>query len=68
MPASRSFDFAAGMLILKEAGGIITDMDGGDITGINAGLERTVPLIAATNNSLLTKAIKIIRDNQAVNP
>jgi len=43
-------------------------MDGGDITGINAGLERTVPLIAATNNSLLTKAIKIIRDNQAVNP
>ena len=65
---SRSFDFAAGMLILKEAGGIITDMDGGDITAINAGLERTVPLIAATNNSLLTKAIKIIRDNQAVNP
>lgn len=65
---SRSFDFAAGMLILKEAGGIITDMDGGDINWINAGLERTVPLIAATNNSLLTKAIEIIRDNQAVNP
>ncbi len=61
---SRSFDFAAGMLILKEAGGVITDMDGGSITGISAGLERTVPLIAANNHSLLSKAIEIIRENK----
>ncbi|MCC7202389.1 MAG: hypothetical protein IT393_07005 [Nitrospirae bacterium] len=58
---ARSFDFAAGMLILKEAGGIITDMDGGDISGINAGLERTVPLIAAANRNLHKKAIELIR-------
>ncbi len=58
---ARSFDFAAGMLILKEAGGIITDMDGGDISGINAGLERTVPLIAAANKNLHKMAVELIR-------
>lgn len=57
---SRSFDFAAGMLILQEAGGIITDMDGGDIGGINAGLERTVPLIAAANKNLHSKAVELL--------
>jgi len=58
---SRSFDFAAGMLILKEAGGIITSMDGSDISGINAGLERTVPLIAAANKNLHSKAVELIK-------
>ncbi len=57
---SRSFDFAAGMLILKEAGGIITGMDGSDISGINAGLERTVPLIAAANRNLHSKAVELL--------
>ncbi len=59
---ARSFDFAAGMLILKEAGGIITDMDGGDISWINAGLERTVPLIAAANKNLHSKAVELIKN------
>ena len=59
---SRTFDFAAGMLILKEAGGIITGMDGSDISGINAGLERTVPLIAATNKNLHSKAVELINN------
>src|SRR3989304_6471493 len=59
---SRSFDFAAGMLILKEAGGIITGMDGSDIGGLNAGLERTVPLIAAANKNLHSKAVELINN------
>ena len=58
---SRSFDYAAGMLILQEAGGIITDIDGGEIGGTPAGLERTAPLIAATNRTLHKKAIEIIK-------
>lgn len=57
---SRSFDYAAGMLILKEAGGIITDMEGRDIGYISAGLERTVPLIASANKVLHQKALKLI--------
>ncbi len=62
---ARSFDFAAGMLILNEAGGVITDMDGGDISSINAGLERTVPLIAAASRSQLNKAVELIKMTSA---
>ena len=61
--SSRSFDYAAGMLILQEAGGIITDMQGREIGKTAAGLERTVPLIAAANRALLNKAIEIIRSS-----
>ena len=59
---TRSFDYAAGMLILREAGGVMTDMEGGDIGGILAGLERTVPMLAAANETLHQKALKILRE------
>ena len=58
---TRSFDYAAGMLILQEAGGVITDMEGGDIGGILAGLERTVPMLAAANGTLHQKALAILK-------
>ena len=57
---SRTFDFAAGMLILKEAGGIITGMDGSDVSNNNTRLERTVPLIATANRNLHSKAVKLL--------
>lgn len=46
---SRSFDYAAGMLVLAEAGGVTTDLAGGPLDGVIAGLERTAPLLAAKN-------------------
>lgn len=58
---SRSFDYAAGMLILQEAGGIITNMTGGELSRISAGIERTVPLIAASNKILHEKAIGLLK-------
>lgn len=58
---SRTFDYAAGMLILQEAGGIITDMSGGELSRISAGIERTVPLIAASNKILHEKAIGLLK-------
>jgi len=61
---SRSFDYAAGMLILKEAGGIITDIEGGEIGDISAGLERTVPLIASANKVLHQNALKLINGSR----
>ena len=61
---SRSFDYAAGMLILKEAGGIITDIEGGGIGDISAGLERTVPLIASANKVLHQNALKLINGSR----
>jgi myo-inositol-1(or 4)-monophosphatase len=57
---SRAFDFAAGMLILREAGGVITDLDGNNIDHVSVGLERTVPLLAAKNAAAHAKALEIL--------
>lgn len=58
---SRSFDYGAGWLILKEAGGVITDLDGNDIGETPVGVERTVSLIASANKDVHKKAIDLIR-------
>lgn len=47
--ASRAFDYAAGMLILEEADGVITDLEGTSLDHIVVGLKRTVPLLASKN-------------------
>lgn len=58
--ASRAFDYAAGMLILEEADGVITDLSGVMIDHITAGLERTVPLLASKNESTHQKALELL--------
>lgn len=58
---SRSFDYAAGWMILKEAGGIITDLEGNDIGETAVGIERTVALLASSNIDIHNRAIEIIR-------
>lgn len=55
---SRSFDFAAGWLLVKEAGGIVTDSEGNDIGGVELSLKRSVALLAAGNPVLHRKALK----------
>lgn len=57
---SRSFDYAAGWIILKEAGGIITDLDGNDIGGTSIGVEKTVSLVASPNKYIHKKTLDII--------
>jgi myo-inositol-1(or 4)-monophosphatase len=57
---SRSFDFAGGWLLVKEAGGIITDNEGQDIGGIKLGLKKSSPLLAAGNGVLLRKALALL--------
>ena len=47
--ASRTFDYAAGMLVLAEAGGVMTDLEGRSLDDITVGIGRTVPLLAAKN-------------------
>src|SRR5512146_603355 len=49
--ASRAFDYAAGMLILEEAGGVITDITGTALGHVIVGLNRTVPLLASKNDA-----------------
>ncbi len=58
--ASRSFDFSAGWLIVKEAGGVVTDLAGNPLDNIPLGLERTTPFIGASNKIVLDKALKAL--------
>jgi len=58
--ASRAFDYAAGMLILEEADGVITDIEGTSLDHITVGLERTVPLLASKNDSTHVMALNTL--------
>ncbi len=58
--ASRTFDYAAGMLILKEAGGVITDIDGMSLDRVPAGLGRTVPILASKNSAAHAAALQLL--------
>jgi len=49
---SRSFDFAAGYLLVEEAGGIVTDLNGNSIDSVSIGVEKSTPLLAAGNEEL----------------
>jgi myo-inositol-1(or 4)-monophosphatase len=63
--ASRTFDYAAGMLILKEADGVITDLEGTSLDHITVGLDRTVPLLASKNVSTHANALTVLSAKSA---
>ena len=58
--SSRSFDFAAGYLLVKEAGGIVTDLFGKKIDEVETGVKRSTPLLASANKELHEKALAIL--------
>jgi len=58
--ASRAFDYAAGMLILVEAGGVITDLAGRTLDHVIVGLERTAPLLASKNEATHVMALNAL--------
>lgn len=57
---SRSFDYAAGWLIVREAGGVVTDTVGNPLDGTPLGLGRTSPILGAANKALHEKALKAL--------
>ncbi len=57
---SRSFDFAGGLLLVREAGGIVTDIKGDDIGGIELSIRRSVPLLVSGNEGLHKKALSAL--------
>ncbi|HUL00393.1 MAG TPA: inositol monophosphatase family protein [Nitrospirota bacterium] len=63
---SRTFDYAAGMLIVQEAGGIITDLTGKTLDHVLVGLDRTVPLLASANRKLHTSVLKILSQQELI--
>lgn len=62
--ASRAFDYAAGMLILEEADGVITDLTGDTLDHITAGLDRTVPLLACANERAHVTALNLLSESR----
>ncbi|HMK56106.1 MAG TPA: inositol monophosphatase family protein [Dissulfurispiraceae bacterium] len=58
--ASRSFDFAAGYLLVKESGGVITDTSGNSLDDKAAGLHTRTPLLASGNRNLHEAALKLL--------
>ncbi|NCO67637.1 MAG: hypothetical protein COY75_07445 [Nitrospirae bacterium CG_4_10_14_0_8_um_filter_41_23] len=57
---SRSFDFAGGWLLVKEAGGIFTDMNGNSIETIEVSLKKSTSLLASGNERLHEKALRLL--------
>jgi myo-inositol-1(or 4)-monophosphatase len=57
---SRSFDFAAGWLLVKEAGGVFTDMNGGAIDHLEMSLKKSASLLVSGNQRLHDKALKLL--------
>jgi myo-inositol-1(or 4)-monophosphatase len=57
---SRSFDFAGGWLLIREAGGIITDISGEETDNVLLDLKRSSSLLAAGNRQLHNTALKLL--------
>lgn len=57
---SRSFDFAGGWLLVQEAGGTFTDMEGNRINNVEISLQKSTPLLVAGNKRLHEKALRLL--------
>jgi myo-inositol-1(or 4)-monophosphatase len=62
--ASRAFDYAAGMLIVEEADGVITDLGGLTLDHIVVGLDRTVPLLASAHERLHMQLLDLLEQGK----
>ncbi len=57
---SRSIDFAGGLLLIEEAGGVITDIKGNRINNVKLGLEKSTTLLASANKGIHKKALYLL--------
>jgi len=57
---SRSFDFAGGWLLAKEAGAVCTDINGRTIDAVELGLKKSAPLLASANQMLHDRALQLL--------
>jgi myo-inositol-1(or 4)-monophosphatase len=62
---SRSIDFGAGALFVRESGGLVTDSAGESIDNSPLGLSRSVNLLASGNSRLHEMALSIIGARQS---
>ena len=57
---SRSFDFAGGWLLVKEAGGIFTDFKGNPIETIEVSIKKSTSLLVSGNEKLHERALRLL--------
>ncbi len=57
---SRSYDFAGGWLLVREAGGVFTDLDGNSLEHLEISLGRSAPLLASGNEALHDRALRLL--------
>jgi myo-inositol-1(or 4)-monophosphatase len=61
---SRSFDFAGGWLIAREAGGLVTDFSEKEMDDVEMGLGRSAPLVASANKDIHRKLISVLNEKE----
>ena len=57
----RSFDLAGPVLILREAGGMATDFDGGSIDSVSVRLDARTTLLASLSQEIHAYALELLR-------
>jgi len=57
---SRAFDFGGGRLLVKEAGGVFTDITGNPIDSVEVGLIKTASLLVSGNKRLHETSLKLL--------
>jgi myo-inositol-1(or 4)-monophosphatase len=60
----RVFDMAASLLLLREAGGVATDLEGSRVGALSASLERRTTLLCATTVELHAEAFAALRSER----
>jgi myo-inositol-1(or 4)-monophosphatase len=58
---SRTFDFAGGWLLVKEAGGVVTDLYGNGLEEVRIGLDNKVPILASGNERLHQRSLQLLK-------
>jgi myo-inositol-1(or 4)-monophosphatase len=59
---ARAFDMAASLLVLREAGGVATDLEGADVFAVPAGLESRTTLLCASDPGVHARALAALRE------
>ncbi|MCS7163613.1 MAG: hypothetical protein NZ845_01250 [Thermodesulfovibrio sp.] len=60
---SRIFDFSAGILILKEAGGIVTDLEGKSLSNLPIKFDTKATLLACSDEETHKRIFEVINKN-----
>ncbi len=60
---TRSFDYAAGLLLLREAGGTISDLEGNSYEKIKLSMKKTPPMLCSANPDIHDRALKVLKND-----